>query len=438
MNAKTLYSLIAAALVALVAAWWINSAQKPVSESAEQNKALLPGFREQVNDVNAITFTGADNKVLATLKRGSAGWTVVEKSGYPVDVTRLREFLLKLSDATVLEQKTSNPKNYSGLGVNDVTDKDASGVLVTLDGLKQPVKLIVGNYNGAGGGGTFVRREGDAQSLLVKGNLTVEKAVANWEKKDIADVAATRVKQAVLTNSEGKVLKVYKDQPGDANFKVADVPKGREVSSDFVANALGSTLSGLRADDAFPARDMPPGDKVYKANYLTFDGVAIDMAAWVKDGKDYAQFTASLDNAAATANIDADQAKAKADYAVAMQGAAGKAAETKADDGAGKKSAAATDPVAKTAAEPIAPLAVSDPAKDQAERLKVLNDEIAALNKTFAGWTFALPSFKFTNIDKSMDDMLKPLEQKKPEAKDATKPVSGKPAAKPATPATKP
>jgi len=430
MNAKTLYSLIAAALVALIAAWWINSAQKPVSESAEQTKALLPGFREQVNDVTAVTFTGAGNKVLATLKRGSDGWTIAEKSGYSADVVKLREFLLKLADATVLEQKTSNPKHYTDLGVNDVTDKDANGVLVSLDGLKQPLKLIIGNYNGAGGGGTFVRREGEAQSLLVKGNLTAEKTVANWEKKDIADIAATRLKQAVLTNTEGKVLKVYKEQAGDANFRVADVPKGREVSSDFVANTLGSALSGLHAEDAFPAKEVPPSDKVYKAGYLTFDGLGVGLVAWVKDGKDYAQFTAVLDAAAATANIDADQAKAKADFAAAS--AAAKASTAKAgDDADGKPAAdAATDAVAKAAAEPIAPLAVSDPAKDKADRLKVLNDEVVALNKTFAGWTFVLPSFKFSSIDKSMDDMLKPLEQKKPDAKDAgAKPAPGKAAA---------
>jgi len=431
MNAKTLYSLIAAALVSLIAAWWINSAQKPVSESAEQAKALLPGFREQVNDVTSITFSGADNKVLATLKRGSDGWTVAEKSGYPADVVKLREFLLKLADAKVLEQKTSNPKHYADLGVNDVTEKEANGVLVSLDGLKQPLKLIIGNYNGAGGGGTFVRRDGEAQSLLVKGNLTPEKAVANWEKKDIADVAATRLKQAVLTSPEGKVLKVYKEQSGDANFKVADVPKGREVSSDFVANTLGSALSGLHAEDVFPAKDIAPGDKVYKAHYLTFDGLDIGLVAWVTDGKDYAQFTAALDNAAATANIDADQAKAKADFAAAQSGA-GKASAAKTGDSADGKPAAdtATDPVAKAAAEPIAPLAVSDPAKDKAERLKVLNDEVVALNRTFSGWTFVLPNFKFSSIDKGMDDMLKPLEQKKPDAKDAgAKPASGKPEA---------
>ena len=72
----------------------------------------------------------------------------------------MREFLLKLSDATVLEQKTSNPKLYADLGVEDVKGKDAKGILVTLEGLKQPVKLIVGNFNGGGGGGTFVRRDG--------------------------------------------------------------------------------------------------------------------------------------------------------------------------------------------------------------------------------------------------------------------------------------
>src|SRR5262249_38388742 len=158
------------------------------------------------------------------------------------------------------------------------------------------VKLIIGNYNGAAGGGTFARRDGEQQSLLVKGNLTVDKSLADWERKDVADIAATRIRQATLTNPERKTLRVYKEQAGDANFKVAEVPKGREVSSEYVANPVGALLAGLRVDDAFPARDMPPGDKVYKADYLAFDGVHVAALAWVKDGKDYAQFTASLDS----------------------------------------------------------------------------------------------------------------------------------------------
>jgi hypothetical protein len=432
MNAKTLYALIAAAVVALLAAWWISSSHAPVSESAEQSKPLFPGLREHVNDITTITLTGADNQAIATLKRGSEGWSVEQKSGYPADVAKLREFLLKLADATVLEQKTSNSKLYGDLGVEDIKGKDAKGVLVGLDGLKEPVKLIVGNYNGGGGGGTFVRRDGEAQTLLVKGNLTIEKTVAGWEKHDLTDIAANRLKQVTITNPEGKTLKVYKEQPGDANFKVADVPKGREAGSDFVANALGATLSGLRADDVFAAKDMAPPDKVYKANYAAFDGVNVAVVAWVKDGKDYAQLSATLDNVAAAVRISADQTKAQADYDAAMQAANKKAAEEK------PAASPAPDAVAKAASDVAKPLAVSDAAKDRDERLKVLNDEVTVLNKAFGGWTFVLPSFKFGNIDKTMDDMLKPLEQKKPDGKDAAKPGAPKAAPKPVPPSGKP
>src|SRR6185437_1912132 len=158
---------------------------------------------------------------------------------------------------------------------------------------------IIGNFNGGGGGGTFVRRAGDPQSWLASGNLQVAKNTVDWEKRDLTDIAATRLKSITLTNTDGKVLKVAKEQRSDSNFKVSDVPAGREASSDFVANSLGSVLSNLRADDAFPAKDMAPPENVHKAQYAAFDGLVIDVTAWDKDGKDYAQFAAHLDSAAA-------------------------------------------------------------------------------------------------------------------------------------------
>jgi hypothetical protein len=96
MNAKTLYALIAAAVVALLAAWWINSSHAPVNESAEQSKALLPGLRERLNDITAITLTGADNQVVATLEHGSNGWSIEQKSGYPADVPKYASFCSSL------------------------------------------------------------------------------------------------------------------------------------------------------------------------------------------------------------------------------------------------------------------------------------------------------------------------------------------------------
>lgn len=411
MNPKKLAILVAVAVIAVIAGWYINSSNAPQTGVSAQAQPVLPELHEHVNDVDAITLTGAGDKVLATLKRGADGWSVAEKSGYPADLAKIRAFLIKLDQATLIEAKTSNPKLYAELGVDDVKDAKATGVLVTLGGLAKPLSIIIGNYNGAGGGGTFVRRAGDAQSWLAGGNLTATKTLADWEQRTLAEIPATRLRSVTLTNPDGKTLKIYKDAQGDANFKIAGVPKGREAASEFVANELGSVLSDLNADDVFAAKDMAPPDKAWKDEYAAFDGLTISATGWEQGGKDYAQFSARLDEAAANAYIDAEQAKAKSDYDNAVEAANKKLADEKSTTGAqAKANAQAASDVAK-------PLAVSDPAKDRSGRIAALNKEVASLNKTFSGWTFVLPAYKFSDMSKSMDDMLKPLPEKRAEAK---------------------
>lgn len=409
MNQKTLIGLGVAALIALVAAVALNQSNQPRSEGGGEKTAYLaPELRDHVNDVGKVVVTGAEGKTLATLERGANGWTLAEKGGYAVDTGKLREFLLKLADAKLVEQKTANKDKYAALGVEDVSAKDAKGLQVELGGLAQPVKLIVGNTNARGG--TFVRRAGDAQSWLASGTLTLEKSGADWLRKDLADIAANRIESVTITHADGKRVRVYKDAEGDANYKVADVPKGREAGAEFAVNGLASTLAGLRFDDVVPAKDAAPDDKALRARYAAFDGLVVDVTAWEKDGKDDAQLVASLDAAQADKGIAAAQAKAKADFETLS--AAAEAAKKE-----GKSGDAASDPVK--------PLAVSDPAKDRDNRLAALNKEVADLNARFGGWTFVLPAYKYASINKSLDDLLKPLEEKKPaEAK--------KPAARPA------
>jgi hypothetical protein len=397
MNQKTLVGLAIAALVAIIAAIAINRANRPHSESgAEQSSWLAPQLRDHVNDVSALVVTGADDKTLATLKRGTDGWTLAEKGGYSVDTGKLREFLLKLADAKLVEQKTANKDKYATLGVEDVSAKDAKGLQVELDGLAQPLKLIIGIANPRGG--TFVRRAGEAQSWLASTTLTVEKNAADWLKKDLVDIAANRIESVTITHPDGKRVRVTKDAEGDANFTLADIPKGREAGSEYTTNGLASTLADLRFDDVLPAKDAAPDDKALQARYAAFDGLVVDVTAWEKDGKDDAQFAVSLDPAQADKGIAAAQTKAKADFETATT----TVTAAKKDDKPGD-----------AADVPIKPLAVSDAAKDHENRLAALNREVADLNARFNGWTYVLPAYKYANINKSPDDLLKPLDDKK-------------------------
>jgi hypothetical protein len=204
------------------------------------------------------------------------------------------------------------------------------------------------------------------------------------------------VREFSLHKPDAKPLRGFKQQAADTNYQVADLPKGRELSSEFAANTLGTTLAGLNFEDVFPAaQNPPPADKLFRARYTTFDGVVVDVTAWKKDEtKFFAQFRAEKDAAAAEAAVAAAQAQAKADHD-AQQAAATEA----------------KDATAKPAATP--PLALSDPAKDKADRLAAVDAEVAQLARRFDGWTFALPQHKFANMDKTVDELLKPVEEKK-------------------------
>lgn len=401
MNRKTLTGLALAAVLALVAAIFVQVSRKPRSEAAgtATPEALVPALAAHVNDVDRVVVTGAGGKVLATLTRAKDGWTLQEKGGYAIDTGKLRAFLLRLADSKLLEAKTANKERYAALGVEDVASADAKGLQVELGGLEPPSTLVIGNAN-TRGGGTFVRRAGETQSWLASGSLAPEKTAADWLGRDLADIDAARVAEVVLTRPDGKVVRASKESEGDANFKLADVPKGREPASEYAVNNLASGLDGLRFDDVVPADQAVPPDDARKARYAAFDGLVVDVVAWEADGKHYARLGASFDEARASSKVASAQAAAKDAYEAA-----------KAQPGTGEAGAAADG---KQAAEPAAPpLAVSDPAKDREQRLAKTRDDVAALQRRFDGWTFIVPAYKYAGMDKSLDELLKPLEDKK-------------------------
>ncbi|MDR2012787.1 MAG: DUF4340 domain-containing protein [Rhodanobacter sp.] len=397
MNKNTLLGLGIVALIALGIAVALNRSTAPQSEgTGEKETYLAPGLRDHMNDVDKIVMTGAGDKIVATFVRGANGWTLAERGNYDVDTGKLRDFLLKLADAKLVEQKTANKDKYTVLGVQDVSGADAKGMQIELSGLAQPLKLIVGDVN-ARGDGTFVRSVGEAQSWLASGALAVEKNPVGWLKKDLIDIPADRIAAVNITHADGKSVGIYKNAASDADFKVVDVPKGREVGAEFAVNGVAAVLAALHFDDVMPAKETTPDEHGLKARFVTFDGMVVDMTAWEKDGKVDVRLNASVDSERATSSIVAAIAKAKTDYESAA--AAAEAAKKDGKD-------------AQAAEAPIKPLAVSDPDKDRENRRAALDKEAADLNARFNDRIFVLPAYKYANINKSIDDLSKPLEEK--------------------------
>lgn len=395
MSKHSLIKLGVVTLVAVIAAFAINRSRQPVSEFSNRATPLVAGLGDRVNDVNRLVLTTANAGKVVELVRGEKGWSVQERGGYAADVGKLREYLLKLSNANLIEQKTANKDRYADLGVSDVSEPAAKGVEVRIEGLDEPFRFIAGIFN-AQGGGTYVRRSDEAQSWLANGNLIPEQAPADWLKKELADIPAQRIAAVSIVPAKGKPLRISKQSEDAASYTIADIPKGREPSSEFAANGPAGVLADLRIEDVAPAAEKPAPDSATRVRYETFDGIVVEALAWQEGDKHYATFDASLDEARATAHVETAKPDSAADAAEDEKPAT---TETAAEAGASE----AADDAAPAAAPP-------DPAADRAQRMAALRTEVEQLDAAFSGWAFVLPAYKAGNMTKAMDDLLKPLE----------------------------
>jgi hypothetical protein len=381
MKQSTLVKLGAAAIVLFGAAWLSRQSGKPADVALSSDSPVVPGLAQEINNVTGVKLTGAGNVPIISLKKTDKAWIAEDVNNYPADLSKIREYLIKLSEAKVREAKTSNVKSYEKLGVEDLIAANAKGIQLELFGLKQPVKIIFGQPSGTGGMGVYFRKVGDAQSYLASGAIRPEAAQNLWLNAELTNIAASRIKSVEILPPTGETLVAQKTLVDDADWVVQNVPNGKSLSSPSVGNQLAGTLDNLRFESVEPASKAEPViESTYRAKYLGFDGVIIEITAWEKDSKGYARFQSRLDTAQSETHLLAEQAKAEANA---------------------KAAAAAPGPDGKPVVAPA-----FDGAKFRAEKLAELNKEVDGINQRTTGWTYVLPTYKFATIKKSMADML--------------------------------
>lgn len=413
MKQKQILGLGAVAVVLMGLAVYLSESRKP-AEEAPVAGPLAPGLEAGLNEVNQVVVQAAGGETI-TLKRGDAGWGVEEKQGYAADVGKLRELLLNLAQAQRIEAKTAVEASYPVLGVQDVEAEGASNVLLRVAGAGPELAVILGQNNSRGAG-TFVRLQGETQSWLVDRNLAAEKTASDWLQRDLMDIAANRITGVEVQPPEGGPVQIEANSGGEGDFRVANLPDGREPASAFVSDATAGFLAGLRIDDVRRAEGYAPAEdaEATTASFRTREGVLVAVKAHTQGAETWASFEVSLDEQAAAERIQGEQAREAMAHEQAVKAAqeaatsdAAKASDAKAE-GESDSAPAEAGSTASAAELPAPPKAVSDPEADRAERLKALQDEVAKLQRATEGWVFKLPSFKADNLRRGMDAYLKP------------------------------
>lgn len=378
MNARVLVGL-AVALVVLVGLAVLGE-RGGTANGPTTNSLFLPGLESKLNQVDRVEVVRGGKEPVATLLRKEDNWVVAEKDQYPADIAKVREVLLGLAQAHIVEQKTSNPEYYDRLGVESVDTPKAGGTELTLRaGDTTLAAITVGSE--AGNGYRYVRRSEDAPSYLVDKPLEVPREGAKWVVPDIVDVGGDRVRQVTIAHSNGEPLTISKTSPTQQNFTVEGVPEGRELQYPGVANVTGSALRELRLEDVAAADAS--SDAEVTATFRTFDGLVVTVRGAEEGDEPWIEVEASVEASLADSLSTGAQQAADAKPAEAASSdpdAAAAADDTGAD---GKGDAAGPDPQA----------------------------EADAINARVHGWRYRIASYQYNQMTRRMEDMLKAVDQ---------------------------
>ena len=348
MTERRVFLLIAAALAVIAGALWLSS-QRHLPHSIDAGAKLFPALR--TDDLREIDLIKAGGKRAVTLVVENNQWTVAERDHYPADAARVRGLVLGIADLAVVEEKTSDPKNYPAIGVEDIASTNAGGTQVELKGASGSASLIVGRSSGAKS--SFVRKPGRAESLLATPQVYVDAQPQNWLHRPIVDVPSDRVQQVRVTIGKLSYTLARKDR-GQANLALLSAPKGKTLVTESAGDVVATALGGLELDDVRKVNAAEWQAPAEHAEFRTFDGWVIDVDGRKDGDKNWIRVSSQYDEALAK-----------------------------------------SFPAPST--DPKAPPAPQVDSRKAAEALAALA----------SGWAFEVPKYKYDTLFKPLDDIVK-------------------------------
>ncbi len=371
MIKRSVFQVLAVLAVAAIAlAVWLSGQWQPGAEVDRATRAkLLPALAGNINDVTRLALVQGENRLV--LKRQDEKWVVEQRHDYPADMKKLREVLIALADAEQLEAKTAKAELYPKLGVqhpaSTTADADSMPTLIEIDSPAGKQAVIIGKAAPSSGKAmTYARVAEEPQSWLINGSFNVETEASRWLKQDVLNLGSPDISEVRIVQPDGSVVELSKSDRALPNFTLDNLPEGREMLSPSSGNSAASALGSLRLTDVKPAVEVIP-DQTISSQYRTFDGLVVDVSAW-QDGDDY-WITLSASHEAPVVQQESAE-----------------------------ETAVAESSIEQTEAETI---------RNTPEQVSARVDQI---NQLTEGWAYKIPSYKYGNMTRAMEDLLKPAE----------------------------
>lgn len=379
MTKKTLIALAVGTVVVVIAAVFAVEQRQSATRPQDQSAELFPDLLERINDVASIKIIGASESF--EIRLVDDVWGLVEKDGYPVYIENVKATVVGISAIKTLLPKTDKPERFSELGLADPGAEDGAAVNVILSDASgaEMVSVLLGNRATGGTAKRYVRRFGENKTWLANVNVRIGMTPNDWVETNLMSLGRERFQRAVITQPDGAELIIAKADRDGRDFNIEAIPEGKEAKSPMTNEGVVTALSSVFMEDWAAAAKIPAGDGAPAvARFETFDGLVVTARTKTVGETSWTEFEAAFDPAIRVEpEVDPEDAAANAN------------AEADEEDGG--------------ATVEIADSLTAEEVQKEAE---MLNDK-------FAGWAFALPSFKAEQLTRTKESMLAEIAESK-------------------------
>jgi hypothetical protein len=306
MSRQRLVALIVIALLAFGGASFL-AARRDGSQQ-RTGAPLFPTLATQANSATDITVFKGSGTPSLTVHKQDEQWTVAERANYPADMSKLRRLLQSLTDAKIIEEKTSNPASYAVIGVEDPLKPEAGGAEVSISVADGKHAVIVGKSSPEG---SYVRRAGEEKSYSVAPAISVDAEPRFWIDTKLLDLKTADIEKIDMKFSGAPSYVIHRapapaapaapgapatppapasqpSPPPPADFLLEGAPAGRKAADAQTLAPSPTTFGNLTIDDVAPAEGIDFSKAsvatltLSGGNVVTISGAVIGEKHWVK------------------------------------------------------------------------------------------------------------------------------------------------------------
>jgi hypothetical protein len=270
-----------------------EAARRPANAAALGQKVIPELKAASIASIRIV-----EPKATLTLQRTDQGWVVAERAGFPADLAKVREFVLKTIELKVGQSEPIGEKDRARLNL------DGSGTQLELNGAdgKPLAKLAVGkkyfrreveNPDRVPADGRFIMRADNPATVYIVSDPLVQASARSAAWIDRSAFKIEKVKTLELRYPDGSGWRI--ERSGDnADWTLSGVKPGEKLEI-TKANAASYSLGLLELADVAPADAKDTGlDKPTLINVSTLAGVSYTIKVGKAEGENYfVSFTSS-------------------------------------------------------------------------------------------------------------------------------------------------